>query len=274
MLDLWLCDFCFHGWRRNSRSCLGKFIRCTHNEFVALHLRQRSGFSCGRQISRSLTLYSEPLNRPARVCAHNVNIRPVIIDHIVLNVDVGHVHRVSDVGDVLRWRKDPIPQDRFTDKTNVTEVVILRTDIELDIHPGANRLSFVNEARTARGQRRPANVIAAGPPRDPGRSPIQIAPRKPEPTVIGEICPATIMISGPAEIFVRNPRPTVIGISPVAVGVRPPVWIAYCHVGLPAIAVAFSLNPIPTGKIIVKEIDRYVVSSRLRKSRHNKSQHA
>jgi hypothetical protein len=82
------------------------------------------------------------------------------------------------------------------------------------------------------------------------------------------------MIGGPAEVFVRNPRPTVIGVSPVAIGVRPPVWIAYCYVRLPAITVAFNVDPVPTGKIVIKEIDRYVVSPRLRKSRHNKSQHA
>jgi hypothetical protein len=226
MLDLRLCDFGFHSRRRNSRSCLGKFIRCTHDEFVTLHLRQPSGFSRGRQISRSLTLYSKPLDRPARVRTHNVNIRPVIIDHIVLNGDVGHVHCVADVGNVLRWGKDPIPQNRFTDKTNVTKVVILRADIELDIHPGADRLSFINDTRTAWRQRRPADIIAAGPPRDPGRSPVEIAPREPNPAVIAEIRPATIMVGGPAEVFVRNPCPTVVGISPVTVGVRPPVRIA------------------------------------------------
>jgi hypothetical protein len=239
-----------------------------------LHLRERAGLcGCGK-ISGGLPLDREPLNRPARVRTNHVVIRAVIINHIVLNGDVGHVHRVGDVGNVLRRGKEAIPQDRFTDKANVTEVVILRADIELDVHAGPDRLSFIDDARTARRQRRPANVVATGSPRDPGRSPVQVAPREPEPAVIGEIRPATIVVGCPAEIFVRNPRPTVVGISPVAVGVRAPVWIAHCDVRLPPISIAFDLNPVPAGKIIVKEIDRYVGSCRLRKSGHNKSQHA
>src|SRR5438552_12971543 len=111
-----------------------------------------------------MPVYGVSLNRSARLCTDHVVIRAVIIDDIVLNGDVSHVHRVRDVRNVLRWRKDAIPQDRFTDKSNVTKIVILRTDIEFDVHPGADRLSFVNDARTAWRQRRPANVIA---PRSP-----------------------------------------------------------------------------------------------------------
>src|SRR4029077_1287008 len=186
---------------------------------------------------------------------NNVNIRAVIIDHVVLNGDIGHVHRVIDVGNVLRRREDAIPQDRFTDKPNVTKIVIFRADIEFDIDASADWLSFINNARTAWRQRRPADLVATCSPRDPGRSPIQIAPREPDPAVISQPRPPPIMVGGPAEVLVRNPRPAVVGISPVAVGIRTPVWIADCGVGLPAVAVAFSLNPVPTGKIIVKEIN-------------------
>src|SRR5439155_11795969 len=114
-------------------------------------------------------------------------IRTVIIDHVVLNGDVRHVHGVSDVGYVLRRRKDSISQDRFTDKTNVTKIVILRSDIVFNVHARADWLPFVNDARAAWRQRRPANVIATGPPRDAGRSPIKIAARTRDPVLIGEI---------------------------------------------------------------------------------------
>src|SRR5205823_9573760 len=274
VFDFWLCNLRFHSWRRNAGRCLDQFIRCTHYELVALDLRERPGFSRGGQISRSLPLDRQPLNRPGRVRANDVVIRTVIIDHVVLNVDVGHVHRISDVRNILRRRKDSISQDRFTDETHVTKIVILRTDIVFNVHARADWLPFVNDAQPAWRQRRPANVIATGSPRDPGRSPIKIASRKPDPAVIGETRPATIVVGGPAEVFVRDPGPTVVGISPVAVGVWAPVWIAHCDVRLPAVAVAFGLDPVPPGKIIVNEIDRYVRSPRLRKRRHNKSKHA
>src|SRR5262249_10159680 len=104
------------------------------------------------------------------------------------------------------------------------------------------------------------------------RSPLQVASREPGPAVIREICPATVVISGPAEILVADPRPTVVGVRPVAVCVGAPVWIAYCDVRLPAISVAFNFNPVSTGEIIVKEINRYVRPC-LRKRRYSKREH-
>ncbi len=273
MFNLWLHDLGFHSWRRNAGRRLGELRRCSHHELVTLHFGESSGFSRGGQISGSLPLDSESLDRPARVCADHVKIRAVIIDHIVLNGDVGHVHRVTDIGNVLRRRKDAVPQDRFTDKANVAEVVIFRADIEFDVHAGADGLSFINDARPAWRQRRPANVVATGSPRDPRRSPIQIASRKPRPAVIGEIRPATVVIRCPTEILVTDPGPSIICVRPISVGVRAPVWIAHGYVRLPAISIAFNLDPVPAGKVVVEEIDRYVRSCRLRKSRHNTSKH-
>src|SRR5438094_807030 len=158
--------------------------RLACHELVALHFGERPGFSSGRQISGSLPLDSEPLNRPARVLVNDVVIRAVIIDHIVLNVDVGHVHCVRDVSDVLRWRIEPIPQNRFTDKTNVAKVVIFRADIVFDVHGGADGLSFIDAFRTTRWQGRPADAVSTGSPRYPSRSPVQIAAWDPDPAVI------------------------------------------------------------------------------------------
>ena len=184
VFNLWLRDFGFHCWRRNAGRRLGELRRCTYHELVALHFGERPRFSSGRQISGSLPLDSEPLNRPARVLVNDVVIRAVIIDHIVLNVDVGHVHRVGDIGNVLCWWKDPVPQNRFTDKTNVAKVVIFRADIVFDVHGGADGLSFIDDFRTTRWQGRPADAVSTGSPRYPSRSPVQIAAWDPDPAVI------------------------------------------------------------------------------------------
>src|SRR5437660_8735063 len=273
VFDLWLRNFGLHFGRRTGRRRFGDLRRCSHEELVALHLGKRPRFNCCGQISGGLPLDGEPLNRPARVSVNHVVIRAVIINHIILHRDVGHVHGVGDVGNVLRRRKDAVPQNRLTDKTNITEVVIFRPDIELDIHGCADWLSFINDTRTAWRQGRPADVIATGPPRNPGRSPIQIASREPEPSVVRQVRPATIVIGRPTEIFVTDPRPAVVGVSPVAVCVRAPIRIAHRDVWLPAVAVAFNLDPVATGEIIVKEIDRYVGTTRLRKRRHHQCQH-
>lgn len=271
--NLWLCNLRFYSGRRNVRRRLGQFVRCTHQKLVPLDLRERPAFGRRGKIGRSLALYREPLNRPARVTAHHVVIRAVIIDHIVLNVDVRHVHCVRDVSDVLRWRIEPIPQNRFADEPNVAEVVIFRPDIEFDIDASTDRPSFIDDLRTTWRQWRPADVVSTGSPRDPCRAPVQIAAWDPDPSVIRQSRPAAIVVRGPAEVFIGDPRPTVVGVSPVAIGIRAPVRIAHGYVRLPAITVAFDLEPVSAGEIVVKEVNRYVGSPRLRKSRLNKSQH-
>jgi hypothetical protein len=79
------------------------------------------------------------------------------------------------------------------------------------------------------------------------------------------------MVSGPTEILVRDPCPAVIGVSPVAIGVGTPIGIVHRYVGLPAVSVTFNFDPVSTGNIIVKEINRYVGSPHLLESRRTKS---
>jgi hypothetical protein len=190
-----------------------------------------------------------------------------------LNGDVSHVHRVINIGDVLHSRSDVIAENRFTDVANLAEIVILRADIELDIHLRTNRPSFINDARTAWRQRRPADIIATSPPRDPRWAPIEVLSGEPDPSIIREVRPTPIMIGGPTEILIRNPCPSVIRVSPVTVGVRTPVRIVYSQVGLPAVSVTFNFNPVSAGKIIVKIINRYVCPGLL-KSRCTKRKHS
>jgi hypothetical protein len=226
-VDLRLRNFGLYSWRLCSRRCLGELGRSGHHQFVPLHFGERAGFGCCRKISRRLPLDIEPLNRPVRVRAQYLVIRPIIVDHIIFNGDVRDVHRIIDVGNILHWRNDVVAQDWFTDVADLAKVVIRGANIELDIHLRTNESSLVNDARTAGRQRRPANIIASSPPRDPCGAPVQILSGKPGPTVIREIRPAAIMISGPAKILVRHPCPSVIRVSPVAVRVRAPVRIVY-----------------------------------------------
>src|SRR4029077_1744741 len=142
-------------------------------------------------------------------------------------------------------------QDRFADVADLAEIVIFRPDIEFDVHLRADRPALINDARTAGRQRRPADIITASPPRDPCGTPVQILSRKPGPTVIREIRPAAIMISGPAEILVRDPCPSVVRVSPVPVGERTPVLIVYGNFRPPAVSVTFNVNPVSAGEIIV-----------------------
>ena len=226
-VDLRLRNFGLHSWRLGSRRCLREPKRSRHYQFVSLHFGKRAGFGGCRKIGRRLPLDAEPLNRSVRVRAQHFVIRPIIVDHIILNGDVRDVHRVINIGNVLHSRGDVTAQDRFTDVADLAEIVIFRTDIELDVYLRANRPALKNDARTAWRQRRPANIIASSPPRDPCGAPVQILSGKPDPAIIRKIRPAAIMISGPAEILVRDPCPSVVRVSPVAVRVGAPVRIVY-----------------------------------------------
>jgi hypothetical protein len=44
--------------------------------------------------------------------------------------------------------------------------------------------------------------------------------------------------------------------------------IVHRDIGLPAVSVAFNVDPVSARQIIVKEINRYICSPRLLKSRH------
>ena len=205
--------------------------------------------------------------------AQHVVIRTIIIHDVVPNGNVGHVHSVVDIGDVLRRCEDAIAQDRLTDKTNIDEVVILGTDIKFDIRLCANRLSLVNNSRAARWQRRPADIIPTCSPRNPRRTPVQIAAGEPDPAVIGQARPAPIMVSGPAEILVRDPGPSVIRVGPVAISIRTPIRVVHRQIGLPPVAVVCNLNPVSSGKIVVEEINRHIVCPRTRQERQDKREH-
>src|SRR5207237_8730031 len=102
--------------------------------------------------------------------------------------------------------------------------------------------------------------------------PSQIATREPNPALIGQASSSAIMISGPSEIFVGNPRPSVIGVGPVTISIRTPIRIIHRYVRLPAVAVVSGFDPVPAGQIIVKEIDRDLLSPRLGERRQDKSE--
>src|SRR5206468_11734645 len=131
----------------------------------------------------------------------------------------------------------------------------------------------IKDSGTAWRQRCPADLVATGSTENPRGAPIEVAAEKPNPAIISQLGPATIMIGRPTEVFVGDPCPTFIGIAPVAVSIRTPIRVIHRHIGLPAVAVTFNIDPVSAGKIVVKEINRYFVCQRPRQSRQNDSQH-
>ena len=202
----------------------------------------------------------------------HVDIRPIVVNDFVLNGDVGDIYRLINVSDVAARRVDVAAQNRLAYETNIDKIIVSWTNIEFDIDASANRSAFIDNSAAARRQRSPANLIAAGAPGNPGRSPFQIAAREPNPSKIFDLRPATVVISRPTKVFIGDPGPTVVGVGPITVGVRTPIRITHGHFRLPAVAVIFDVNPASAGHVIVEEIDRNLSSVRPRNRRQKQSE--
>src|SRR5205823_13764971 len=98
------------------------------------------------------------------------------------------------------------------------EGVLVGSDVVIIIRPVPDAAATI-EARFRR-QRRPADVILARSPRDPGRRPF--VTRHPNPTDAPQPDPASIVIRGPAEWLVRHPGPARVGINPATISVGAP----------------------------------------------------
>src|ERR1700704_2039455 len=116
---------------------------------------------------------------------------------------------------------------------------------------------------------RPTSIAAPEAPGDPGGAPFVTG--SPDPAVIGQPDPASIMVSSPPEILVGNPCPPFIGVGPVAIGIRSPCGVVHGNVRLPAVAVITDLDPAPAAEVVVKEIDRNVLTLRLWRQGHQET---
>src|SRR6266513_439739 len=106
------------------------------------------------------------------------------------------------------------------------------------------------EARFRR-QRRPADIILARTPRDPGRRPF--FSRHPNPADAAQFHPTAVVIGRPPKRFVRDPRPTGIAVNPVAFRVRPPIARALRFARLENVTVVLRFSPFTVGiELLVK----------------------
>jgi hypothetical protein len=150
VLDFWLCDFCFNRGRRLRPGRFRKLLWSSNDERVTLHPSQPAGFRGSVYIDVLLPFKFEPLNWPAGIPIHHIDVGTVIVNGIVLVSDVRHVHGLVDVSDIFRNRNDSGAEDRLTYVADIAEVVVAWSNVEFDVHVSADRLSLINNPRTAR----------------------------------------------------------------------------------------------------------------------------
>jgi len=147
---------------------------------------------------------------------HRPDILRLLKDVRVLVTKLNHDVEAR-LEEALRWYEYPVRLWR-----------LLVGDIDID-----------REAVACRRQRRPADMVVAPTPGDPGACPG--VPRHPAPADLVLVEPAAIVIDGPRERFVRGKVPAVVlQIDPVAVAIGPPLGI---DLGTEDIAVFRMLHP-------------------------------
>src|SRR5258708_1657510 len=121
----------------------------------------------------------------------------------------------------------------YLPKVTEVEVVPIQAEVEahIDVLPAEQEIPGHGVVMRGGRQWRPAAVVAACAPSDPGRSPHPIG--KPNPAVMRMEMPAAVVENRPAPGIIGGPIPAMIGIDPVSlVPVRTPAWIADNHRGL------------------------------------------
>jgi hypothetical protein len=201
---------------------------------IAAHHRFR-----GVAIHLGLALDTIALDRLPAARAHFLIVRSLVHHHGVVVSNVRHVGRFDHDRDVALHRHHgslDTPRAKFV---AWNKGVMVGADVVIIVGPIPNAVSAI-EARFRR-QRSPADVIFAGPPRNPSRRPFFA--RHPNPTDPPEPDPSAVMIRGPAKRLVGHPGPTGVRVNPTTLGVRSPTARLFCFARLPDVTVRRSLTP-------------------------------
>ena len=179
------------------------------------------------------------LDRTLAARAHLLVVRPFIHDRRVRVGDVGDIRRLNHDRDVALGGNHDAPDALGSKFIAGHECILIGPDIVIIIRPVPDAAATI-EARFRR-QRRPADVILARSPRDPGRRPF--VTRHPNPADAPQPDPTSIMIRGPAEWLVRHPGPACVGINPATICVGSPTASSLGFAWLPDITVVRRFPP-------------------------------
>jgi hypothetical protein len=195
---------------------------CDH-DFVAAHSRCRAV-----AVYFGMTTQPISLHRLLTPRAHLLVVRPLIHDRRIRVGDVGDVRGFIHEGDVALGRNHGAADMLRPEFIPGNKRVLIRADVVITIRPIVDPTPAI-EARFRR-QWRPADVILARAPRNPGWRPF--VARDPDPADAAESQPAAVVISRPAKRLVGNPGPTGVRISPAAIRIRSPPLRFFSHARL------------------------------------------
>ena len=179
------------------------------------------------------------LDRTLAARAHLLVVRPFVHNRRVRVSNVRHIRRLNHDRDVALGGNHDTPDALRGEFIARHEGVLVGSDVVIIIRPVPDAAATI-EARFRR-QRRPADVILARSPRDPGRRPF--VARHPNPADAAQPDPTSIVIRSPAEWLVRHPSPARVGINPATICVGSPTPSSLGFAWLPDITVVRRFPP-------------------------------
>ena len=234
-IDRNLRDVLFHNprsfarlWRRNHRR--------SHDHGFALNKRT---WCFDIHVDADVAFQAKSLHRLAALRAHFVIIWSLIHDRRVVVSNVRDVGGLIDDGHIAFRRHNRGLDPLRAEFSGRDKTILVRTDVVIVIGPIVDAGALI-ESRFRR-QGRPADVIVALPPGNPGRCPL--ITRNPNPANSAQARPTSVVIGGPTEWLLGNPRAAGIGVNPATVGVRTPTPRTFCFARLPNVAVITCLQP-------------------------------
>ena len=190
-------------------------------------------------VNTEVAFQAKSLHWLAALRAQLVVVRTFVNDGRVIISDVRDVGGLIDDGHVAFRRHNGGFDPLRAEFSGRDKRILVRTDVVIIIGPIVDAGALI-ESRFRR-QRRPADVIVAFAPGNPGRRPL--ITRNPNPADSAQARPAAVVIRGPAEWLLGDPSPAGVGVNPATVRVRTPTSRAFCFARLPNIAVITCLQP-------------------------------
>ena len=234
-IDRNLRDVLFHSPRPFAR-LRRRNHRRSHDHGLALNKRP---WCFDIHVDIDVAFQAKSLHRLASLRAQFLVVGTFVDHGCVVIGNVGDVGRLIDDRHIAFRRQDGGPGSLRAEFSCRNKTILVRTDVVIVIRPIVDAGALI-ESRFRR-QRRPADVIVAFSPGNPGGSPL-IA-RHPNPADAAQTRPTSIMIGGPTERLFRNPSPAGVGVHPAPARVRPPASRTLCFARLPNVAVITCLKP-------------------------------
>ncbi|MEY2482158.1 MAG: hypothetical protein QOK24_686 [Verrucomicrobiota bacterium] len=204
------------------------------HDFVATHSRCRAIAVYFGMTPKPISLHGLLTPR-----AHLLVVRPLIHDRRIRVGDVGDVRGFIHESDVALGRNHGAAHMLRPEFIPGNKRILIRSDVVITIRPIMDTAPAI-EARFRR-QRRPADIILARAPRNPGGRPF--VARHPHPADAAQAKPASVVISRPAKRLVGNPGPAGVRISPTAIRIRSPPLRFFSHARLVDVTVIRSFPP-------------------------------